>query len=96
MKNPIASIEEPTHEEISRLARLFWEADGCRDGKDLEHWFQARAYLVADRKFKAGMLRELSDLSLLTVESHARRTASKKRTAEQPKPAKSTTVSASA
>ncbi len=34
-----------SEEEVRRLARSIWEAEGCRDGKHLEHYFRARRML---------------------------------------------------
>jgi hypothetical protein len=38
-------INQPTHEEISTLARSFYEQEGCPQGRDLEHWLHAEAIL---------------------------------------------------
>jgi hypothetical protein len=35
----------PTHEEIARLAYLYWEARGCRGGSPWEDWFRAEREL---------------------------------------------------
>ena len=40
----------PTDEEISFYAYCLWEADGRQHGKHNEHWFQARAQLMAHRQ----------------------------------------------
>lgn len=34
-----------TEEEIKKLARSIWEAEGCPDGKHLDHYFRAKRML---------------------------------------------------
>jgi Protein of unknown function (DUF2934) len=36
---------EPSHEEISRLAFLYWEARGCEGGSPEEDWLRAEQEL---------------------------------------------------
>ncbi len=38
---------ELSREEIARCAFLIFERDGCPEGRDLEHWYQAEAQLRA-------------------------------------------------
>ena len=33
---------------IRRRSYQIWEREGCRDGRDLEHWFRARSELEAE------------------------------------------------
>jgi hypothetical protein len=40
----------PTHDEIARRAYALFEQSGCIPGHDMEHWLQAEAQLLADRK----------------------------------------------
>jgi hypothetical protein len=40
----------PTHEEISARAYQIFVANGCREGRDLEHWLQAEAELSGANK----------------------------------------------
>ena len=58
--------KQPTHEEITALARSFYEQEGCPQGRDLEHWHQAEAILKAklqgEIKNAGKQLKSLSDL----------------------------------
>jgi hypothetical protein len=36
--------------EIASLAYELWLADGCREGNDLGHWFQAERELLSARQ----------------------------------------------
>lgn len=47
---------EPSNEDIAVCAYHIWEREGRPDGKDVVHWVQARAQLIADRKQDAGLL----------------------------------------
>ena len=38
----------PTEDEIRIRAYLIWEREGCLQGKDAEHWLQAKAELDAE------------------------------------------------
>jgi hypothetical protein len=42
MKN---NNDEPTHGDITALAREFWEEEGRPEGKAEEHWARAEAQL---------------------------------------------------
>lgn len=57
MASKIKAFKEPTHEEIAVYAYYLWEFEGRPHGKDKEHWQQARAYLIADRQYEAGVLK---------------------------------------
>ncbi len=46
----------PTHEEIAHHAYFLWLKEGGCPGRDLEHWLQAEAQLIATRKHDAGLL----------------------------------------
>jgi hypothetical protein len=50
------TFTEPTHDEIAAYAYKLWEAEGRPDGKDCDHWLQAKAHLTADRQYEAGIL----------------------------------------
>jgi hypothetical protein len=54
------SFSPPTHEEIAAYAYHLWEAEGRISGRDLEYWFQAKAHLLADRLYEAGMLDQIT------------------------------------
>jgi len=43
----------PTHDEIAICARHIYEAEGRPQGKAMEHWLQAEAQLIAERKAQA-------------------------------------------
>ena len=49
------AYHQPTHEEIAACAHRIYETEGRPEGKSLEHWLQAEAQLVAERKAEAGM-----------------------------------------
>ena len=36
---------KPKHEEIAECAYLIWEKEGCPDGHDVDHWYQAELQL---------------------------------------------------
>ena len=42
----------PSHEEIARRAYTLFEKSGRAPGHEMEHWLQAEAQLMADRKAK--------------------------------------------
>jgi hypothetical protein len=56
MAKNIKAYQQPTHEEIAACAHRIYEVEGRPEGKSLEHWLQAEAQLVAERKAEAGML----------------------------------------
>ena len=41
---------QPTHEEIARLARSYWEARGCQGGNPTEDWLRAEQELKRGRE----------------------------------------------
>jgi hypothetical protein len=45
----------PTHSEIAACAQLIYEREGRPEGKATEHWLQAEAQLIAERKAEVGM-----------------------------------------
>jgi len=42
----------PSHEEIAQRAYTLFEKNGRAPGHEMEHWLQAEAQLMADRKAK--------------------------------------------
>jgi DUF2934 family protein len=42
---PVASLSQPTHEEIAVLAYSYWEARGYQGGTPEEDWLRAEAEL---------------------------------------------------
>ena len=56
MAKNIKAYQQPTHEEIAAFAHRIYETEGRPEGKSLEHWLQAEAQLVAERKAQAGMM----------------------------------------
>lgn len=55
MSKSARAYQAPTHEEIAACARRIYESEGRPDGKSVEHWLQAEAQLVAERKAQAGV-----------------------------------------
>lgn len=47
MKNHRLDLQTANHAEISRLAFISWEKDGCPMGHDLEYWLQAESQMMA-------------------------------------------------
>jgi hypothetical protein len=56
MTKQTKTFNEPSNEEIAAYAYKLWEAEGRPDGRDIDHWLQAKAHLTADRQYEAGML----------------------------------------
>lgn len=56
MAKNVKAYQKPTHEEIAACALRIYEMEGRPEGKSLEHWLQAEAQLVAERKAEAGLL----------------------------------------
>lgn len=55
MSKSVKSYHPPTHDEIAVYARRIYEIEGRPEGKATEHWLQAEAQLIAERKGQAGM-----------------------------------------
>ena len=51
------NFASPTDEEIAFYAYCLWEADGRPEGKDVEHWFQAKAQLAAHTQNESELLK---------------------------------------
>jgi hypothetical protein len=56
MSKGIKSYREPTQAEIAACAQHIYEAEGRPEGKALQHWLEAEAQLIAERKADAGLL----------------------------------------
>ena len=50
------SYRNPTHDEIAAFAQRIYEKEGRPQGKAMDHWLQAEAQLIAERKAQAGQL----------------------------------------
>ena len=55
MAKNMKAYREPTWDEIAVCARRIYETQGRPEGKALDHWLQAEALLVAERKTEAGL-----------------------------------------
>jgi len=53
MQKSAKAFQKPTHEEIAACARHIYEMEGRPEGKAVEHWLEAEAQLIAERKAKA-------------------------------------------
>jgi hypothetical protein len=53
MSKHAKSYREPTHEEISIRALSIYEREGRPQGRATQHWLQAEAQLIAERKSAA-------------------------------------------
>jgi len=49
--------QEPAPHEIAAYAHSIWESEGRPEGREISHWFQAKAHLIAARKLEAGMIK---------------------------------------
>jgi hypothetical protein len=56
MPKAAKTYQPPSHEEIAACARRIYETEGRPEGKATEHWLQAEAQLIAERKAQAGIL----------------------------------------
>lgn len=50
------NVPMPTDSEIATYAYYLWESEGRLSGRDLDYWLQAKAHLIADRQYEAGLL----------------------------------------
>jgi hypothetical protein len=57
MPNESLPYKAPTLEEIATCAYFIWEAEGRPVDREISHWFQAQAHLIATRKMDAGLLK---------------------------------------
>lgn len=42
--------DRPSHALIRQQAYLFWQQEGCPDGKGVDNWLRAEAYLLELRR----------------------------------------------
>ena len=54
MAKNMKSYQQPTHEEISAVARQIYEREGRPEGRAMQHWLQAEKQLISERKAAAG------------------------------------------
>ena len=50
MAKNVTAQQTPTHDEISARAHKIYETEGRPDGKAMQHWLQAEAQLINERK----------------------------------------------
>ena len=87
------NLTKPSEDEIRMRSYLIWEREGRLEGKDREHWLQAKAELDAEYEAErraASLEGESSSfvLPLLPISSPPSRSVSAKITAEmEPQPA---------
>jgi Protein of unknown function (DUF2934) len=55
MSKSSKTYHPPTHDEIAACARRIYESEGRPEGRSMDHWLQAEARLVAERKAQAGL-----------------------------------------
>ncbi|MFX0046161.1 MAG: DUF2934 domain-containing protein [Candidatus Hermodarchaeota archaeon] len=46
-----------TEDEVKKLARVFWEIEGCPEGRDLDHYFRAKRLLEEKERVALNMAR---------------------------------------
>jgi hypothetical protein len=54
MSKSTKSYQAPTHQEITACAQSIYEREGRPQGRAMQHWLQAEAQLIAERKAAAG------------------------------------------
>jgi hypothetical protein len=54
MSKNAKSYQTPTHEEIAACAQAIYEREGRPQGRQMQHWLQAEAQLIAERKAASG------------------------------------------
>lgn len=75
MSKSAKAYHPPTHDEIAACARRIYEKEGRPQGRDMEHWLQAEAQLVAERKAQAGLTAAKPATKPLVASSPATATA---------------------
>lgn len=75
MSKAAKTYQPPTHEEIAACARRIYETEGRPEGHATEHWLQAEAQLIAERKAEAGLLPSKAPSKPLSAASPASATA---------------------
>jgi len=58
MSKSISTYRAPTEEEIAICAHRIYESEGRPQGKSMEHWLQAEAQLIAERKAEAASMQQ--------------------------------------
>lgn len=53
MSKHAKAYQAPTHDEIAACARRIYETEGRPEGRAMQHWLEAEAQLVAERKAQA-------------------------------------------
>ena len=61
-----------SEEDIKKLARSIWEAQGCPDGKHLEHYFRAKQMLEERERIQERINRLWPHVASLHTDAHAR------------------------
>jgi hypothetical protein len=64
MSKSLKNYQEPTREEISACAYRIYEREGRPNGKATQHWLEAEAQLIAERKAQAGELPAKAQLQI--------------------------------
>ena len=69
---PRQQANTPTPDEIAMCAFAIWEKEGRPHGRDVEHWLQAEAQLMVDRRQDS--LRSVREaIAVVLAENRARR-----------------------
>ena len=78
---PKIEYHEPTQEEIATYAYYLWEAEGRQSGRDSDYWLQAKAQLIANRQYEAGLFQSpgSDQARTVTVESPGTQTPAEPR-----------------
>jgi hypothetical protein len=82
MQKQTKNFNPPTDEEVAAFAYKLWEAEGRPEGRDFDHWLQAKAHLTADRQYEAGVLPSAAPTA------QSRDTETKKKRKSEPQPAR--------
>ncbi len=56
MRTGAKTFQMPTNDEIAVYAYHLWESEGRIGGRELDYWLQAKALLIAQREYEAGLL----------------------------------------
>ncbi|MEW6159542.1 MAG: DUF2934 domain-containing protein [Verrucomicrobiota bacterium] len=64
MAKKLETTSPPTHEEIAAEAYNIYLSEGCIDGRDLDHWLQAEARLMAERQDGSRKVRKPTSTAL--------------------------------
>ena len=47
------TLESPASTEIAARAHEIWLAEGCPEGRDVEHWLKAEAQIKTENEFSS-------------------------------------------